>query len=188
MIRRYRPDDQQQIVNFPCRNHGQSWTRDAEAVIREAPGSLLDNPDLAILVAEVTRRERIVGVLVYRPVDGATGAQPTYLVSSLGVASEWRKRGIGTNLKLSAMANVATATGANVVSEVHRANHAMNSINEKLGVTTSRELTKGTEYRVTGILVTVTWWARLRERLRLLQRLGATPTPPAAAAAAVPAR
>jgi hypothetical protein len=88
------------------------------------------------------------------------------VVSAVGVVSDWRHRGVGSNLKLTAMANVAAEYDAVLLSEVHRANTAMLELNKKLGVRISAELLPGTEYRATAIAVTVPWHRRIPRDLR----------------------
>lgn len=105
-------------------------------------------------------------MLVYQPHAEEIDGRPAVVVSAVGVVSDWRRRGVGSNLKLTAMANVATERGTNLISEVHRRNEPMLCLNRKLGVGISEDLLPGTEYRITGIPVRMPWHRRLWRALR----------------------
>ena len=119
------------MCQFSCANRWERWTKEAEVVIREAPGVLADDPALGDIVVAVDNNDRIVGVIVF----GTEESIGRPMVFSLGVVQDRRRQYIGMNLKLAVLAELAsTAAGPiNVVSQVHRRNHAMLAFNNKLG-------------------------------------------------------
>lgn len=124
----------------------------AQAVIRESP-DLLTRPgswaEGEVVVAD--DHGTVVGAVVYGleawPVDYVT-------IFSLGVVVARQRQGIGTALKMAVMGEVAERDGwpKTIASEVHRTNYRMIGLNDKLGVTRTRDPTDG-EYLICGIAV-----------------------------------
>lgn len=96
-------------------------------MIREAVPAV-ESGGLWCYIAEA--EVRIVGAIVFIPVDRNQAG----VVKSMGVVKEWRRQGIGYELKQRAMAQMAKHNARAVWSEVHRGNFAMTGLNAKLGI------------------------------------------------------
>jgi len=130
-IRRYREADREAIESFRCVMPGQRhWTRPPEQCIRGAPADISEGVDAALFVAEESPTGRIVGVIVFGPDLNVAGQ---HRIHAMGVVSDRRRQGIGTRLKVAALAELAATVGRqNVFSRVHRNNVAMIGLNDKL--------------------------------------------------------
>ncbi len=130
-IRRYRETDKEAVETFRCVTPGQRhWTRPPEQCIRSAPADIVEGVNAALIVAEEEPSGRIVGVIVFGPDLDVEGQ---YRIHAMGVVPDRRRQGIGTRLKVAALAELAATVGRqNVFSRVHRNNVAMIGLNDKL--------------------------------------------------------
>lgn len=106
---------------------------------------------------------RIVGVVVFQT-DIEDLPLPSMTILSLGVAHDMRRKGIGTDLKQSVMAEAESLGRFLVVSEVHRANTAMLALNAKLGVGRADLLTPDEYYPHLVVVARIPLRLRLRKR------------------------
>lgn len=148
-----RAEDCQQVEAFCCANHGDSPALSAQMVIREAPAAIASKDycfDGEVVVAH--DQDEIVGVAVY----GLEKAGVDYVtIFSIGVILHRQREGVGTRLKRGVMAETALRDGwpTNIVSQVHRRNHKMLGLNDKLGVRRSKDPGDG-DYFMCAIAVT----------------------------------
>jgi RimJ/RimL family protein N-acetyltransferase len=135
VIRRYCQADAQSLREFKCITVGaRKWTRMAQLVIREAPDTFEEVDQQIFLAADPNGL--VVGVIVFGVVNHSSLVGEIF---SLGVINGWRRKRIGTELKMAALAEIASWKIAVVASTVHRANHPMLALNEKLGVQTRKD-------------------------------------------------
>ena len=146
-VRAYHEDDRAQLTDFKCHNYSQKWTKAAQKVLREAPEAIADPAVDAAIVVAADARNRVVGAAVYGSRDG------TNQIFSLGVVKDRRREGIGTGLKIAALADFAARGGRHdVFSQVHRRNDAMLGLNDKLGVARDKDPEDG-EFWILAIAV-----------------------------------
>jgi len=95
-----------------------------------APAEIAEGANATIFVAEETPTGRIVGVIVFGPDLDIEGQ---FCIHAVGVASDRRREGIATRLKVAALAEIANTAGqVSVFSHVHKLNVAMIGLNNKL--------------------------------------------------------
>jgi RimJ/RimL family protein N-acetyltransferase len=135
-IRLFHADDKAQVRKFACANPSEKWTKAAQSVIRDAPSVIAAGGSDASIAVAVDAEDRIVGVVVFG-FDPGAGQQ---LIHALGVVKDRRRQYIGLNLKEAALAELAAShrPQANVFSEVHKLNHAMLALNDKMGAERKR--------------------------------------------------
>jgi hypothetical protein len=91
----------------------------------------------------------IIGVIVYEPCD----QRGFGVVRSVGVAIEKQNHGIGTDLKAQVLDNCSLAGATAVLSEVHRENVKMQSVNKKLSISRTTDPENGKYYLYSARLV-----------------------------------
>jgi ribosomal protein S18 acetylase RimI-like enzyme len=102
---------------------------DIAAVVEQA----CDSPKVRVALIE----DRLVGVIAYEDTASEDGPVSGLYIVVLAVHVDYRRQLIGTGLKQHVI-EVARASGlVDVSSHVHRRNHRMKSLNERLGVSTT---------------------------------------------------
>jgi GNAT superfamily N-acetyltransferase len=126
------------LSKFSCADSGQRYTRDVEDLIRSdvAEEVAADSDELRVVVA--LDGAEIVAVIAHSVVD-IDGLGEVEYIHALGVRADYRRRLIGTLLKQNVL-DYAYYTGiGQVVSEVHRRNHAMLALNRELNADTDTD-------------------------------------------------
>jgi ribosomal protein S18 acetylase RimI-like enzyme len=132
LIREAGQQDAARLLTFCCANSGESWTKEAEDLIREDIADAVrdGNPDITVHVA-LSDTGIMVGVIAASlPLDGIIE------IYVLAVVRSFRRRGIGTDLKQHVMRQAGQVRI--VKSEVHRKNVAMKELNAKLNAVTAK--------------------------------------------------
>jgi ribosomal protein S18 acetylase RimI-like enzyme len=106
---------------------------------------------VAAFVAADEESGQIVGAVIFGPSSVKPDGAETEEVFALGVMPERRRRYIGTDLKLSVMADASARGVPLVISFVHKGNYQMNNLNAKIGVETSDWADD--EYHLTAVLL-----------------------------------
>jgi GNAT superfamily N-acetyltransferase len=151
---------------FKCYSTGQKYTREVERLVR---GNLADHVGQSsggdsetqrVLVA--TAGPELLGLIAWESPADPTVAK----IEVLAVDRSYWRQGVGTALKTEVLAMSAYEGRTFVLSEVHRQNSRMKSLNAKLGVTDLGPLEADGEYRSMGVVVKLS----LRDRIRLSRR------------------
>jgi len=132
-LRPYREGDRDAVLSFSCTTPGLNFTCEAQHVIRSAPDLVGEVADDEVWIGWATiPRVGIVGVVVYHgQVFGVTGESIVRpFIAALGIRRDYRRRGIGTSLKIAAMRDMADrGLVGPTVSLVDQRNHAMLQLN-----------------------------------------------------------
>ena len=136
-IRRFDPErDTQALEHFKCNTPGVNFTRRPQRVIRDFPGVLADEAEddshYEAFVCEY--EDQIIGVVVFGPTS--VGSQR--IILALGVVRSQRRNYVGIALKQRVLDTCYSRGERLVTSEVHIRNDAMNALNAKLGVATTK--------------------------------------------------
>jgi ribosomal protein S18 acetylase RimI-like enzyme len=128
LVRFYRSEDRSAVVVFDCETYGEDFTREARAIIRQAPDYLSDD-EITIWIIVAEDESRLVGVVVFGDREDGTPH-----IFSLGVVRDRRCEGIGTKLKRAALWEFRQRGIYEVRSHVENRNYRMLGLNDKLGV------------------------------------------------------
>lgn len=149
-IRALRVGDQAALTSFRCANDGEPWTIVVEQIVTtrlyKAWGyRSMNAPELSVVVADLDNR--VIGVIAY-----ATSWAQTELghIDVLAVDPEHRRRGVATDLKTAAMADLQRHGCPGVVSTVHEQNDPMRAVNEQFAAETAIDPDESS-YRLTVI-------------------------------------
>jgi GNAT superfamily N-acetyltransferase len=131
----FREADREAVRRFRCAT-ALTWEKEAEQVIRRAPATIDDPNEEPVEIILATERDRLLGVAVFGP-DGPDAVT----IWAIGVIRPRQGQGIGTQLKVTALAEVTYRPDwpSRVQSVVHTENGPMLRINEKLRVQMGRD-------------------------------------------------